>query len=148
VLTPLARAIADARVPTGDQFLFLTATGTEIEVRFVGLDADRPSEPVEPVELPHGELRAIVRSGGRSEEEQRRLRQLTDSVSARVDGLPAVRKALLLTEMTSDGFWERDDRFAVLAEAEYLDRLEEATRTARHLADRLLRASDRPSARR
>jgi ATP-dependent Clp protease ATP-binding subunit ClpC len=56
--------------------------------------------------------------------------------------MPAVRKQLLLGELRGEGFWERDDRFAVMAEVEYLDRLEEATRTAGHLADRLLRARD------
>jgi ATP-dependent Clp protease ATP-binding subunit ClpC len=57
-----------------------------------------------------------------------------------------VRKGHALSALSEPGFWERDDRFALLAEIEYLDRLASATRTAERLAARLER-SVRPDGR-
>ena len=45
--------------------------------------------------------------------------------------------------MQTPAFWEDDDRYAVLAEAEYLDRLEAAFATAAKLGERLSRHADR-----
>jgi ATP-dependent Clp protease ATP-binding subunit ClpC len=42
--------------------------------------------------------------------------------------------------ISEPGFWERADRFSVLADAEYLDRLNAATKTAERLGGRLSRS--------
>jgi ATP-dependent Clp protease ATP-binding subunit ClpC len=56
------------------------------------------------------------------------------------------RKGHALSAISEPGFWERDDRFGLLAEAEYLDRLNAAAKTGRRLGDRL-RRSVRPDGR-
>ena len=149
VLTPLARAIADAQVPTGDQFLFLSAEGgRRIEVAFVGLepeesaptpgDVSDPADGDGPVALrDDGLLRRLVLRGVRRAEEREALTAVLARTRQRVDGVAVERKEWLLAELGRDGFWERDDRFAILAEIEYLDRLQAATETARRLGERL-----------
>jgi ATP-dependent Clp protease ATP-binding subunit ClpC len=148
VLTPLARAIADAQVPTGDQFLFLSAEGGRIEVAFVGLEPEEPapapgdvSDPADgdgPVVLrDDGLLRRLVLRGVRRAEEREALAAVLARTRERVDGVAVERKEWLLAELGRDGFWERDDRFAILAEIEYLDRLQAATETAGRLGERL-----------
>jgi hypothetical protein len=47
------------------------------------------------------------------------------------------RRAAIFGRMGEDGFWTSADRFAVLGEAEYLDRIESAARAARQTCDRL-----------
>ena len=54
-----------------------------------------------------------------------------------------MRKGHALSVVSEPGFWEREDRFAILAEAEYLDRLAAAAATAERLGARL-RRSPRP----
>jgi ATP-dependent Clp protease ATP-binding subunit ClpC len=46
----------------------------------------------------------------------------------------------VLSAVSEPGFWQRDDRFALLSEAEYLDRLAAAARTAERLGARLERS--------
>ena len=156
VLTPLARAIADGQVPTGDQFLFLTAGADGLDVRFVGLEpdaaseaelvvADRdegaPGDAAAPEDLSaDAELRALLRSPAQAAAAPERLDALLAGILAVVDDAVSPRKHELLDEISQDGFWNRGDRFSVLAEAEYLDRLEAATRTAERLAERLRQA--------
>ena len=156
VLTPLARAIADGRVPTGDQFLFLTAGSDRLEVQFVGLEAD-PAEsvpdaiadegamPIGADAQPGAELRSLLRSQARAPDAVGRLDALLAGVQTVVDGDVSPRKLGLLEEISNEAFWEREERFAVLAEAEYLDRLEAATRTAERLAERLRHADSGPA---
>ena len=97
VLTPLARAIADGQVPTGDQFLFLTAGSDRLEVQFVGLEAD-PAEdvpdaiadegamPIGADAQPGAELRSLLRSQARAPDAVARLDALLAGVQAVVDG--------------------------------------------------------------
>jgi ATP-dependent Clp protease ATP-binding subunit ClpC len=53
------------------------------------------------------------------------------------------RKQEALSALDRPGFWDDPARFAVLAEAHYLDRLEQALRTAEKLGDRLRRVVER-----
>jgi len=161
VLTPLARAIADGQVPTGDQFLFLKAGANGLDVQFVGLEPDPMSEAdlvvTDAEDVSTGdagateglsadaELRALLRSPARASSAPERLDALLARVQAAVVGEASPRKQALLEEISRKGFWDRDDRFGVLAEAEYLDRLEAATRTAERLAERLRHADSGPA---
>jgi ATP-dependent Clp protease ATP-binding subunit ClpC len=88
----------------------------------------------------------LLRDRVRGDDVTERLLALLDAVDERVHERVAEPKERLLAQLSAPGFWERDDRFGVLAEAEYLDRLEEATRTAHRLADRL-RGATQPHAR-
>jgi len=141
LLAPIAAAIVEQSVPEGDQFLFATATdGERIEVRFVDPDA----EP-EPEDAPEGgeprapDLRALARSAAGDEGSVRlvlgELARILDAVAELQQ-----RKGHALSVVSEPGFWDRPDRFEILREAEYLDRLDAATRTAERLGARLERS--------
>ena len=138
VLAPLAAAIVEQTVPAGDQFLFVSAPGgARIEVTFVDPDADvaaAPEEPVSPLGLP-----ALARSRRGDERSLQYVLSEARRVSDAVDAL-APQKAGALGALGEPAFWETDGRFDVLAKAEYLDRLEAATKTANALAARLERS--------
>ena len=139
VLAPLAAAIVEQTVPAGDQFLFVSAPGgVRIEVAFVDPDADAAAvtaeEPMSPLGLP-----ALARSGRGDERSLQYVLSEARRVSEAVDAL-APQKAGALAALGEPTFWETDGRFDVLAKAEYLDRLEAATKTANALAARLERS--------
>ncbi len=144
LLAPLAAAIVEQSVPEGDQFLFVTAAdGDGIDVTFVDPDAEPETpETAEPTEL---ELRAVARSARGDEASVRFVRSELTRVVAAVEELQS-RKGHAMSTMAEPGFWERDDRFAILGEAEYLDRLSAATQTAERLGARVER-SMRPDGR-
>jgi ATP-dependent Clp protease ATP-binding subunit ClpC len=145
LLAPLAAAIVEQAVPDGDQFLFITAAGGDrIEVAFVDPDAEeeRAEDAEEPVEL---DLPALHRSPRGDEASVAFLQTELARIVRAVDGLQE-RKSRALLAMSEPGFWDRSDRFTILADAEYLDRLEAATRTAERLGVRVAR-SVRPGGR-
>ena len=144
LLAPLAAAIVEQSVPEGDQFLFVTAAdGDGIDVTFVDPDAEPEApETAEPTEL---ELRAVARSARGDEASVRFVSSELARVVAAVEELQ-IRKGHAMSVMAEPGFWERDDRFAILGEAEYLDRLGAATQTAVRLGARVER-SVRPDGR-
>ena len=139
LLAPLAAAIVEQSVPDGDQFLFITAAGggDHIEVTFVDPDGGEPvADAEEPVEL---DLHALYRSPRGDEASVAFLRaELTRVVQA--VGALQERKSRALAAMSEPGFWDRTDRFSILADAEYLDRLDAATRTAERLGGRVGRS--------
>jgi ATP-dependent Clp protease ATP-binding subunit ClpC len=138
LLAPLAAAIVEQSVPEGDQFLFVTApAGERIEVAFVDPDAEPDlEEKEEPAAL---DLRALSRA---SNGEAASVRFLLAELSRVRDAVEAAqeRKGHALSAISEPGFWERDDRFELLGEAEYLDRLQAACRTAERLGARLERS--------
>jgi ATP-dependent Clp protease ATP-binding subunit ClpC len=150
LLTPLARAIVDAAVPEGDQFLFVTAPHGAIEVDFVGLDEELggPSEetPIEPEEIEAGEadVLAVLRTGRYDVDAQRLLLTQLADVETKVSNEIVERKQVALEQISFPGFWEEEGRYRVLAEAEYLDRLETACRTASKLGARLRQRLEAP----
>jgi ATP-dependent Clp protease ATP-binding subunit ClpC len=144
LLTPLARTIVDASAPAGDQFLFVTAPHGAIEVNFVGLDEEYPAAPVEPeeqvaVEAAEMDVRALLRSGRCDRDAQHVVLTQLAEVEARVINEIVERKHVALDQVSTPDFWDDPGRYRVLAEAEYLDRLETACRTATKLGGRLRR---------
>lgn len=150
LLARLAHAIVEQTVPEGDQFLFVSAPRGSIEVRFVDPDADTDEAGEERLperaeaEARELDLRALVvaphagsRAAGFLLAELRRIR--TAILAEAVQG----RKRAALDAVSEPGFWEEAGRFAVLAEAEYLDRLDAALRTADKLGERLERQAER-----
>jgi ATP-dependent Clp protease ATP-binding subunit ClpC len=143
LLRPLAEAIVEQTVPEGEQFLFVTAAGGEIEIRFVDPDAEDEDEQGPVADEPPATARALdlrsltlaprldARTAAFLLEELRRLE--TEAEGELVRG----RKEAALAAVSQPGFWEDERRFAVLAEAEYLDRFDAARRTAQRLAERL-----------
>jgi ATP-dependent Clp protease ATP-binding subunit ClpC len=139
LLAPLAEAIVEQAVPEGDQFLFVTAPSADrIEVVFVDPDAEAETadgdDESDGVGLP-----ALARSA-RSDETSvhyvlAELQRITSAVNRAETG-----KGHALSSIAEPGFWERTDRFELLAEAEYLDRLGAAAKTAERLGARLRRS--------
>jgi ATP-dependent Clp protease ATP-binding subunit ClpC len=146
LLTPLAAAIVEKAVPEGDQFLFVTApTGERIDVTFVDPDAGEPAEaPLdhepEADEAAALDLRALALSPRDDERAGRFLLDELRRVSTAIRGDELQdRKQHALAAIGEPGFWDDEDRFVTLADAEYLDRLQAALATAESLGQRLAR---------
>ena len=138
LLAPLAAAIVEQSVPEGDQFLFVTASDENaIDVTFVDPDAELAA--VESEEQPSLDLRSIARGSGGGAPSVRFVLDELARIGAEVEELQR-RKGHALSVVSEPGFWEREDRFEVLAEAEYLDRLGAAAATAERLGGRLMRS--------
>jgi ATP-dependent Clp protease ATP-binding subunit ClpC len=138
LLTPLARTIVERRVPEGDQFLFVRTDGEALVVEFVDPDAP-PAAPASPPDAERGPgLRAIAWDAHGTAAEMHELRGALARFFARIES-DAWRsaKAAWLAMPSSEGFWQRSDRFEVLGRAEYMDRIEAGSRSARSLMARL-----------
>ncbi len=141
LLAPLAAAIVEQSIPAGDQFLFVTApAGERIEVVFVDPDAEPQLEDEE--ELAALELPALARSPRGESAAVRFVLAELERVATEVEAAQA-RKGHALSLLSEPGFWDREDRFELLTEAEYLDRLQAASRTAERLGARLGRSTRR-----
>jgi ATP-dependent Clp protease ATP-binding subunit ClpC len=138
LLAPLAAAIVEQSVPAGDQFLFVTApSGERIEVAFVDPDAEPELEPEEAgatLELP-----ALARAPRGDDSSVRFALAELERIASQVEAAQA-RKGHALSALSEPGFWDREDRFELLTEAEYLDRLQAAAHTAERLGARLRRS--------
>ena len=141
LLAPLARTIVSHEAPEGDQFLFVRSRDDEIVVDFI--DPDAPPLAATPVlnEAPDTDqvsLRRIALDaiGNRAEMElvAARCTQLADAVTS-ADF--ASSKSRALDAMGEDGFWDSDRRFDVLGSVEFMDRIENATKSACRLLERL-----------
>jgi len=142
LLAPLAAAIVEQTIPEGDQFLFVSAPGGEaITVRFVDPDADeQESEPSDVAETAELDILALARSGRGDAASVRLALAETRRIAAAVAALEPAKSGALAA-LGEPMFWETPGRFGVLAKAEYLDRLETATKTAERLAARLERST-------
>src|SRR5262249_55147450 len=84
------------------------------------------------------DLRAIAWDAHGTAAEMSELRGSLDRFVQRIEGPEWVdTKARWLAMPSTDGFWQRSDRFEVLGRAEYMDRIEAGTRSARSLLARL-----------
>ncbi len=139
LLAPLARTIVERRVPEGDQFLFVRRNGDELAVEFVDPDAPSQHSAAPRPEAAHShDLRTIAWDAHGTESEMRELRSSLEGFTARLEE-SAWRdaKASWLAMPSTEGFWQRNDRFEVLGRAEYMDRIESGSRSARSLLARL-----------
>jgi ATP-dependent Clp protease ATP-binding subunit ClpC len=137
VVAPLAAMIVEKRFPEGDQFLFVRSDGEGIQVEFVDPDADATDKLiVAPVAEPitHSALAAAILAPQGTPDEFQMLEAECAAVERRLstpewsdlkDGLTA--------EMSSGDFWNRPDRFAVLARFALMDRVKAAAETAHAL---------------
>ena len=147
LLAPLARAIVEQTAPSGEQFLFVSAQHGEIEVRFIDPDAETvEGHDVDADEPASGDvdMRQFALHASSAQAETRflleELRRIGDEV--RGDRVQE-RKRAALAALEEPGFWEDPGRYERLGEAHYLDRLEQALRTAEKLGARLERLRER-----
>jgi len=144
LLTRIAAAIVEQDAPEGDQFLLVGAAGDRLTVHFVDPDAadtagerDVDTETVEALDV-----RALAL---REHADHRAARFLSDELSrtrSAVEAEVRPRKETALHAMQEPGFWEDGGRHDILAQAEYLDRLEAALQTALKLGRRLERSAN------
>ncbi len=139
LLAPLARVIAMQEAPRGEQFLFVSSENDRLDVRFVAADEpDEPGDEQPPPPAPNAlSARDVAREGrGRRAD----LRVLRDTLSTLRELVKEPhwqqRKSEALGATSSPGFWDRDDRFAVLGVAETMDRIEAQLRSCASLLDR------------
>jgi len=147
VVAPLAAMIVEKRFPAGDQFLFVRSDGEGIQVEFVDPDADAISEPAAPVTGPitHSALASAILTPRGTPDEFQMLEAECESVERRLGAAEwSDLKDLLTGEMSSPDFWNRPDRFGVLARFALMDRVKSAVQTAHSLRDRALRYSQSP----
>jgi ATP-dependent Clp protease ATP-binding subunit ClpC len=138
LLAPLARTIVERRVPEGDQFLFVRTDGDSLAVEFVDPDAPTSISIATAAATRAADLRAIAWDPHGSAGEMDELRTAMERFAARVEGAEWTEtKARWLAMPSSEGFWQRSDRFEVLGRAEYMDRIEAGFRSARSLLARL-----------
>ena len=149
LLAPLATAIVEQKVPEGEQFLLVSAPrGKGIAVTFVDPDAESAAgadeAPESLAEAAPNDVRTIALAPRADPQATsfllQRLREAASAIQG--EGLQDEKRSAL-EAINTPGFWERQERFATLAKAEYLDRLEAALRTAERLGERLDRSAAR-----
>ena len=148
VVAPLAAIIVERRFPEGEQFLFVRSDGNGIQAEFVDPDAAAPAdkEIVTPGAAAPSSLAAVVLTPSGSPSEFQMLRDEYAGIertllSADWTGL----KDNLAEDMAAAAFWNRPDRFGVLARFALMDRVKSATETAEALRRRLERYGRSPS---
>lgn len=136
LLGPLAEAVVRGDFPEGEDFVFLYAKDGRLRWDLASADA-AVSEPASS-ELPTLTLRQMALSPAGSRAEIAVLSDRLDDLCGLIE-LDAFhqRRAEIFSRMSDDGFWNAADRFIVLGEAEYLDRIESAVRAARQTVERL-----------
>ncbi len=138
LLAPLARVIAMQEAPRGEQFLFVSSETDRLDVRFVA--ADEPDEPSDESRAPATSAlsaRDVAREGRGRRADLRVLRDTLSTLRELVNEPHwQERKSAALGATSSPGFWDREDRFAVLGVAETMDRIEAQLRSCASLLDR------------
>lgn len=158
VLAPLAVTIVNHEVPKGDQFLFVRADGDKLAVQFVDPDAPDALPAADGVPQDGGlaagagadpagdaasagagarlEPIAFAPRGTRAEVDV--LRQHLMRLRTRVESeawQQSKQSALSMTALPD--FWRSNERFAILGEAEYMERVERGVRNAASFFERI-----------
>jgi ATP-dependent Clp protease ATP-binding subunit ClpC len=146
LLTPLAETIVQGRFPAGDQFLYIHAAGDRLKVEFI--DPNEPeTEPAEPTDAaigtaleagPGASLAGIALAPAGTPGEIQALRQGLEALQHQVES-PAWKKAkeLALSMMSVSDFWTSVERFTILGEVEYRERVENGLKTTSTLLTKL-----------
>jgi ATP-dependent Clp protease ATP-binding subunit ClpC len=148
VVAPLAAMIVERRFPEGDQFLFVRSDGEGIQVEFVDPDADANDKLIaasvaEPIT--HSALASAILAPQGTPDEFQMLEAECATVERKLSAPEWIDlKDGLTAEMSSGDFWNRPDRFAVLARFALMDRVKAAAETAHALRDRARRYSQSP----
>ncbi len=144
LLSPLSMTMVQNKVPDGEQFLFIRSNGEDLQVEFIDPDAEIGDAPVSdtPVsdagETAEGSLSNLLLSSVVPPEAVEYLLGEMDAVQERVGGEAwETEKSALISQMSENGFWEREDRYVVLDRIELADRLDSASSILASLAERL-----------
>ncbi len=145
LLAPLSITIVNHQHPEGDQFLFVRSDNNSIEVEFI--DPDAPVSAAADSQQMHPSSEEILLTPG-----VKKLILAPDGVKAEADYLEntlaaigqsvqsadwQAMKSKALQQIADSGFWQRPDCYTVLGQAEFMDRIEAALKTAGSLLNRL-----------
>jgi ATP-dependent Clp protease ATP-binding subunit ClpC len=142
LLAPLSMTIVNHQHPEGDQFLFVRSDNRRIEVEFI--DPDAPAGDVaeehagmEETASPPGTKNLILTPKGVRAEVDK-LEDLFENLRASIQSDDWQKtKCDTLGRIADAGFWQSADCYQVLGQAEFMDRMEAALRTAGSLLRRL-----------
>ena len=140
LLAPLAATLVEHRFPEGDQFLFVRSNGKAIEVEFVDPDADAgDAEPgSDSSAAANLSLSAMILKPRGIAPERSALAASWAAIQAQFAAPEwAALKQTLQDETADPAFWSRPERYTILGRVALIDRVEEATRTAERLKQRL-----------
>jgi ATP-dependent Clp protease ATP-binding subunit ClpC len=144
VLAPLAATLVEHRFPEGDQFLFVRSDGRGIQVEFVDPDApdEAPDAPASStVDSRLTIARMALQPAGTADEAAALGAELTRAGSGLAGDRWTAIEMAITDDMQQPGFWDRPDRFRVLARYALVDRVKAAIETAKGLDARLQRSS-------
>jgi ATP-dependent Clp protease ATP-binding subunit ClpC len=158
LLAPLAMTIVNHQFPEGDQFLFVKLTDGRLDVEFVDPDAADDGAAATAAASggtgPDAAAAAAAEQAGATltaqsilldphgtAAELEVLAHITEEIRALIGSEEwAQQKESGYALMAEPEFWTSADRFGVLGEMEYLDRIEAGLATAVSLLERLRRA--------
>jgi ATP-dependent Clp protease ATP-binding subunit ClpC len=148
LLSPLAITIVRHQYPAGDQFLFVRVENDGLVVEFVDPDAPpeagakaplSPPMPAVSAEGPPEALQVIVLDPRGTPAELASLQAHYERIRGCMeDEHWAQRKEELLGKMGRPEFWHTVERFRILGQAEYLDRMQHGLGNAGSLLERLM----------
>lgn len=145
VLAPLAMSIVERRFPHGDQFLFLRRNNERLEAQFIDPDSPEPlteerDKEAAATKKPELDLRRIaLESVGMKEELDFLDERLTAFAKKLEESDWRESKQSLLDAIAGREFWESDGRFEILAQVEFMDRVESGCESAQSIMNRLTR---------
>ncbi len=141
LLEPLAAAMARGRAPAGDRFLFVHREGDRLVTEFVDPDAPAPAEDEADAVPDAGRpatLQALLLDPRGGPRELAGLRACCERLAGLVASAEwEERKRAGLAAVAGSGFWESEERFAVLGRVENIDRVESGIAGASALLERL-----------
>ncbi|MEM9276678.1 MAG: AAA family ATPase, partial [Cyanobacteria bacterium P01_F01_bin.143] len=145
LLAPLAETIVNHSFPEGNQFLLVGATREKLKVDFIDPDEpdlkwDQKQRVIENQISKIDKLslqEIILEPRGTLSEFKFIKKKLTDLKQLISElGIATIKDAYLL-KMAESEFWNSKDRYLVLSDVEYIDRVESAFETADNLFNRL-----------
>ena len=151
LLSPLAITIVQNKFPEGDQFLFVRSAGKALEVEFIDPDADESvatgKEAPKESSTQHviNSLKPLVLNANGTPAEVDCIEAIYEKLCDEVESDEwQAKKEASLALTSSAEFWSSPNRFKILAEVEYMDRLERGLDTAESLFNRLRGEGDEP----
>ena len=139
LLTPLAETIVKGAFPAGDQFLYIQATEDHLLTEFIDPQAETKQEPESPnqPEVLTGLASIALSPRGTAaefDELNHRWQQLHQHLASH---LWKDAKSLALSMMALPDFWSSTERYAVLGEVEYRERIETGVATMARLLPKI-----------
>jgi ATP-dependent Clp protease ATP-binding subunit ClpC len=149
LLTPLAMTIVQHSFPEGDQFLIVRHQADGLEVEFVDPNIREEEPGRKPAAVPGGAeteagrgLTSIMLEPAGTPGEVDCLARHFESIRAILEAESWTQnKQAALELMSQPGFWSSPERFSVLGDLEFLDRIEAGFDTAGSLLEKLTHSS-------